>query len=81
MSGYDPQLLASMGIEETQFDFPLPTYCRYQMTRYYDGGLTMYHAQPRPLSEVAIIRLIFMISDLPKFLRCYINKVLIDNSL
>jgi hypothetical protein len=69
MSGFDPQLLQAMGIEETAYDFPLPTYVRYQMTRYTEGGLTLYHAQPRPLSEVALIRLMFQIVDLQKFIR------------
>ncbi len=70
MSGYDPLLLSSIGIEETQFDFPLPIYVRYQMTKVYsDNGIPVYSAQPRPLSEVALIRLIFQIVDLAKFVR------------
>jgi hypothetical protein len=69
MSGYDPQLLASMGIEETLYDFPLPQYVRYQMTPYTDNGLQLYHSQPRPLSKVALARLIFQISDFQKFIR------------
>lgn len=69
MSGYDPQLLYMMGIEETQFDFPLPIYVRYQMSQYQEGMLTVYHSQPRPLSSLALIRLILQISDMPKFLR------------
>jgi len=43
MSGYDPQLLSLMGIEETLYDFPLPLFARYQMTKYQEGILTMYH--------------------------------------
>jgi len=73
MSGYDAQILASIGIEETLFDFPLPEYARYQMTPYSEGGLQLYHAQPRPLSEVALIRLIFQITDLEKFIRYIFN--------
>lgn len=69
MSGFDPQTLARMGIEETLFDFRLPLYARYQMTRVNDNGLTVYHAQPRPLSEIALIRLIFQIVDHQKFIR------------
>jgi len=69
MSGFDPELLQSMGIEETLYDFPLPVYARFQMTRYTEGGLILYHAQPRPLSEVALIRLMFQIVDLQKFIR------------
>jgi len=69
MSGFDPQTLARMGIEETLFDFRLPLYARYQMSRVNDNGLTVYHAQPRPLSEIALIRLIFQIVDHQKFIR------------
>ncbi len=69
MSGYDPQLLYSIGIEEVMYDFPLPKYVRYQMTKYQDGSLTLYNSQPRPLSEIALMRLIFQITDVDKFLR------------
>ncbi len=69
MSGFDPLLLSSIGIEETQYDFPLPYYVRYQMTKVNDNGITVYTAQPRPLSEVSLMRLIFQIVDLSKFVR------------
>ncbi len=69
MSGFDPAILQSMGIEETLYDFPLPLYVRNQMTSYTEGGLQLCHSQPRPLSEIALARLIFQITDLPKFLR------------
>jgi hypothetical protein len=69
MSGFDPLLLSSIGIEESQYDFPLPIYVHYQMTKYNDNGITVYTAQPRPLSEVALMRLIFQIVDLSKFIR------------
>jgi len=69
MSGYDPVLLSLMGIEETLYDFPLPQYVTRQMSTYTDQGLTLHHAQPRPLSEVALIRLIYQITDMPKFIR------------
>jgi len=52
MSGFDPQTLARMGIEETLYDFCLPVYARYQMTRINDNGLTVYHAQPRLIVKV-----------------------------
>ncbi len=69
MSGFDPLMLSSIGIEETLYDFPLPIYVHSQMTKYNDNGMSVYTAQPRPLSEVALIRLIFQIVDLPKFIR------------
>ncbi len=69
MSGFDPQLLATIGIEETIYDFPLPDYIRYQMTPYVENGLRLYHAQPRPLSEIAMSRLILQITDFQKFVR------------
>ncbi len=69
MSGYDPVLLSLMGIEETLYDFPLPLYITRMMSTYTDNGLTLHHAQPRPLSEIALIRLVYQITDLPKFIR------------
>ena len=70
MSGYDPILLSQIGIEETLYDFPLPTYARYQMVQATDDqGIVTFYSQPRPLSDVALIRLIFQIVDLDKFVR------------
>jgi hypothetical protein len=70
MPGYDPLLLKSMGIEETSYDFPLPTYTTKQMVSHtQNNGLTVYHSQPRPLAEVAMIRLIFQIVDYQRFIR------------
>jgi hypothetical protein len=69
MSGFDPQLLAMAGIEETLYDFPLPLCTKMQMTPYVDNGLQMYHAQARPFSEIALSRLIFQIVDTRKFYR------------
>jgi hypothetical protein len=74
MSGFDPQLLYSMGIEETQFDFSLPDYLRFQMSRYVDGGMTLFHSQPRSLSEIALIRLILQITNLSKFIWLVFNN-------
>ncbi len=73
MSGYYPQLLADLGIQEVIYDFPLPLYTRYQMVQYYDDGAVMYHSQPRPLSEVALARLIYQINNPHKFFRCDIT--------
>ena len=69
MSGFDPTLLHSMGIEEVDQNFPLPIYVTHQMSKFRQNGLTLYHAQPRPLSEVSMMRLIFQIKDYQKFIR------------
>ncbi len=69
MSGYDPELLYRMGIEETAYDFQMPAYTRFQMTKYREGQLILHHSQPRPLSDVALLRLILQIIDVDKFVR------------
>jgi len=77
MSGYDPQLLSVLGIQETAYDFPLPIYTRYQMVQYFDDGLSLYHSQPRSLSDVAMTRLIFQIKDPQKFFRyCFATNII-----
>jgi len=68
MSGIDPQILFTIGIEESQYDFPLPEFVKFQMTPHQSNGLCLYHSQPRPASEQMLIRLIYQIVDMPKFL-------------
>ncbi len=65
----DSGLLGRMGIEDTDFEFELPVYIRNQMTNYSQGGLSLYHSQPRPMSDVFLLRLVFLIKDFQKFLR------------
>jgi hypothetical protein len=77
MSGFDPEMLCLMGIEEVAYDFPIPLYTRYQMTPYQGSGLTLHHAQPRPLSETITTRLMYQIVDLQKFLRYMLIHILI----